>query len=463
MSKLKKFIGTKEFYLMTLAISLPMIGQNLITNFVSMIDNIMIGQIGTNQMNAVSIVNQFMMVFNLTIFGGLSGAGIFGTQFSGKGDYKGQQYTFCYRLYLALLVSILGLFIFTTFQDNLISLFLSSKNDSLMNLDTLRSGKEYLNIILFSLLPFSIGQAYATVLREAGHTKVPMYGSMSAIGINVVLNYVLIFGKFGFPTLGVKGAAIATVIAKCVETIVMIRYAHTHLEDNPYLYDLIDGFKIPFDLVKKITLQGLPLLFNEFLWSLGMSIIAQCYSYRGLDVVAARNIASTLTNLFSTVFIQLGGAAGIIIGKDLGAGKFDEAVDDYHKLVLFDIVVSTLIALLMIPVAQIFPTIYNTTSEIKSLASFYIVITAFAIPIFTYTNLCYFTLRSGGKTFVTFLYDAIFTWLIQIPTAFIICYMTNLDIRISMVIITYIEIVKVIVGFVMVKSRIWVQNIVSEE
>ena len=457
----EKYIGDKKFYMHALYIAVPMIIQNLITNFVSMLDNIMVGQIGTAEMSGVSIVNQFIFVFNLTIFGGVSGASIFGTQFWGKQDHEGQRYTFRFRVILAAVLVAIFSVIFKVFDDQLISLFLSGDDSPEMIATTLNHGKTYLSIMLFSLFPFALGQAYASLIRECGETKIPMAASFSAVGVNLFLDYALIFGKFGMPKMGVAGAAIATVIAKTIEAIFMVVWAHTHKKRIPCMEGAYRGFYIPGDLAKNIIIKGCPLLVNEFLWSLGVSIIAQCYSVCGVEVVAARNIASTLSNLFNVVFVQLGASTGIIVGALLGAGKLKEARDTDNKLIVFSLMATVVMAILMVPLSFWFPSIYNTEESVRSLATDYLLIQAVAMPIWSYTNSCYFTLRSGGKTGITFMFDFTVSWAVMIPLAFILTRFTNMDIHWIMAIVTYSEILKVIMGYFLVRSDIWVNNIVD--
>lgn len=457
----KKFIGDRQFYAFVLGIAVPMIIQNLFTNFVSMLDNIMVGQIGTAQMSGVSIVNQFMFVFNLSIFGSLSGAGIFGTQFFGKKDWEGQKYTFRFRLIFCSIIILVGATVFWFFGSQLISLFLSEDDSPQMIQATLEYGQQYLKVMIFSLIPFGIGQAYASVVRECGETKIPMYSSIAAIGVNLVLDYGLIFGKLGMPELGVIGAAIATLIAKIIEALVIIIWAHTHKEKNPYIVGVYKSPYIPARLCAQMIIKGIPMLLNEFLWSLGMSIIAWCYALRGLDVVAARNIASTITNLFNVFFVQLGGSIGIIVGMKLGAGELDVAKDWDNKLIFFSVSATTVLALIMLPLSTLFPSFYNTEENIKQIATFFIAISALALPMWAFTNACYFTIRSGGKTGITFAFDFIFSWAVQIPIAFILCKFTRMDIYSVFVIVTFSEILKSIIGLILVRSNIWIVNLVG--
>lgn len=461
----EKYIGEKQFYKNVLFMVIPMILQNLVTNFVSLIDNIMVGRIGTEQMNGVSIVNQYIFVFNITVFGAVAGPSIFGAQFFGKGDHDGQKYTVRYRLIAVTLITAIGAAIFGLFREPLINLFISKEDAPERIAETLKYGKEYMLYMLIGLVPFGIGQAYSSVVRECGETRIPMIGSMAAVVVNLFLDYALIFGKFGFPEMGVRGAAIATVAAKYIEALVVIVWTHANPEKNKYIVGVYRGFSIPRELVGKMLIKGLPLLFNEFLWAAGMSIIAQCYSVRGLDVVAARNISSTMTNLFGAIYIQLGACIGIIVGAKLGANKLKEARSTDNKLLFFSVAVTVVVAAIVIPFAEFFPELYKTTDEIRRLASYMIIVQALAMPLWAYTNACYFTLRSGGKTGITFLFDFGYTFLLMIPLAFVLAYFTDMDIRTLWAVVTFSEIIKVIIGYFMVKSDLWINNIVdiSEE
>ena len=458
----KKFIGNKGFYKMVMSMVVPMILQMAVTNLVSLIDNIMVGRLGTEPMSGVSIINQFVFVFNVTVFGAVAGPSIFGAQFFGKGDHEGQKYTFRFRLLVCALIICIASVICLMFGAPLISLFISKESEAAQASAILQSGMDYLKIIIIGFIPFGIGQAYSSAARECGHTKAPMAAAMSAVGLNVLLDYCLIFGKFGFPEMGVKGAAWATVIAKTFEALVVIIWTHSHPEKNKYVIRLYQGFHIPAKLMADITIKGIPMLVNEFLWSLGMSVVMQCYSVRSTEVVAARNISSTITNLFSSVYIQMGACIAIIVGARLGANKLKEARDLDNKLLFFAVVAAAVVGLITLPISSVFPKLYNTEDTVRSLASYMIIIQAFAMPLWSYTNACYFTLRSGGKTGITFLFDFCFTWFLMIPLAAILSYFTNLDIRVVFAVVTYSEVVKVAIGYFMVRSNVWVKNIVND-
>ena len=457
----KKFIGDKAFYRYLIFLAFPMIVQNGITSFVSFLDNIMVGQIGTEPMSGVAIVNQLFFVFNICIFGGVSGAGIFSAQFFGKGDYEGQKYTFRFKLYACLLITAIACMLFHFLDEPLISLYLSEEGSVGDTGLALSYGKEYLAIMILGLLPFAVSQTYVSTIRETGQTFVPMVSGIVAVITNLVLDYILIFGAFGAPELGVAGAAIATVIARYTECLIVVIWAHRHLDKNPYLVGVYKGLRIPGSILADIFRKGLPLMFNEMLWAVGMAVIVQCYAVRGLEVVAAQNISSTISNLFNIVYLQLGNCISIVVGQKLGAGQLEEAKDADNKIIFFDVACCACISVIMILLGGLFPEIYKTEPSIKALAKNFIIISAMAMPLCAFSHCSYFTLRSGGKTIITFLFDSVYTWVVMIPYAFVLSHFTTLSITTVFFLVSFTEIIKVIIGFFMIKSNVWLQNIVN--
>ncbi|MDO4342955.1 MAG: MATE family efflux transporter [Eubacteriales bacterium] len=457
----KKFIGDKAFYSMVLALAVPVMIQNGITNFVGLLDNIMVGQVGTEQMSGVAIANQLVFVFNLCIFGGVSGAGIFGAQFFGKGDSDGVRDILRIKLWLALVLSVAAGVVFTFWSEPLISLFLHEGSESGDLAATLLYGKQYLSLMRLLLVPFALVQAYASTLRETGETKLPMQAGVVAVLVNLVFNYLLIYGKLGFPVLGVQGAAIATILSRIVEAAIVIAWTHRNRERNPFAVGLYRTLRVPSALLGQVAVKGSPLLVNEALWSMAMTTLAQCYSLRGLAVVAAVNITSTITNLFNIVFMSLGSSIGIIVGNLLGAGRMREARDADNKLIAFSVASCLLVGAIMAVVAPLFPRLYNTTAEVRRLAGGMILISAAIMPFHAFTHATYFTLRSGGKTFVTFLFDSVFVWAVNVPIAFVLSRFTGLPILPLFAVCQSIEILKSFIGYFFVRSDVWMQNIVG--
>ena len=458
----EKYIGDKAFYKRIILLAVPMIAQNAITSLVHFFDNIMVGMIGTEQMSGVAIVNQLMFVFNICIFGAASGAGIFGTQFFGKGDYEGQKFAFRFKWYAALVVSAIALGLFAFAGTELIQLYLSDSGD-VGNVElALQYGEQYLAIMMLGLVPFAVSQTYISSIRETGHTFVPMLAGMVAMLVNLVLDWVLIFGIGPAPMLGVQGAAIATVIARVIECAIVIVWTHANKLINPYIVGAYKSFYIPKGILKDILITGTPLMLNEMLWASGMATIAQCYAVRGLGVVAAQNISSTITNLFNVVYIQLGSCIAIIVGQYLGAGKIEEAKDSARKTTFFSVICCAAVSVIMMLVGTIFPNIYETEESIKALAREFILISAAVMPVCAYCHCSYFTLRSGGKTVITFLFDSVYTWVIVIPVATILAKYTTLGIALVFFLVQSLEFVKAIIGYFMVRSGVWLQNIVEK-
>lgn len=459
----KALIGDRAFYRRVLVVTVPMIIQNAITNFVSLLDNIMVGRVGTEQMSGVAIVNQLFFVYYLCIFGGLAGAGIFTAQYCGTKDYEGIRHTFHYKLFLALGVTALALGIFLWQGETLVSLYLNP-SESAGDLEATRMwAMEYMHIMFLGLPPFTIVQVYTSTLRECSETQLPMRASVSAVLVNLVFNYILIFGHFGFPAMGVVGAAVATVISRYVEMLIVVIWTHTHPDRNPYIRGIYRNFSIPGELAKTITVKGFPLLLNEALWSSSQAILVQCYAVRGLTVVAALNISSTITNLFNCVFLSLGSAVSIIVGQLLGAAKMEEARDTDNKMIAFSVASSTLVALAVLATAPFFPRMYNTEEEVRHLATIFMIITAVFMPQNAFMNATYFTLRSGGKTLLTFLFDSVNGWVVSIPIAFFLSRFTNLHVSYIMILVMIGDWGKCILGYILVRKGIWLNNIVGKE
>lgn len=456
-----KFIGDRAFYRRVTYIVIPMIIQNAITSFVNFLDNIMVGQIGTEQMTGVAIVNQLIFVFNLCIFGGVSGAGIFGTQYYGKGDYEGQKFAFRYKIYMGILVIVIALGLFTGMDTKLISLYLNDSGSVGDVALALQYGEKYLSIMIFGLVPFALSQIYINSIRETGQTVIPMMAGAAAVVVNLVLDYSLIFGVGIFPEMGVAGAALATVIARFVECAIILIWTHTHKESNPYIVGAYKGFGMPKKVFKEIFIKGTPLMLNEILWACGMTTVVQCYSVRGLEVVAAQNISSTITNLFNIVYMQIGASIAIVVGQLLGAGKLEEAKDADNKMIFFCVGCCAVISGVMISVGRLFPALYNTEPEIRVLAAQFIRIAAIFMPFCAFCHATYFTLRSGGKTVITFLFDSVYVWSVMIPVAYILANHSALPIEGVFFFVQATEIIKVVIGYLMVRSGIWVQNIVK--
>ena len=466
---LKKLIGDKKFYKTAIAVALPIMLQNGITNFVSLLDNVMVGSLGDCQLSGVAIVNRLMFIFMLAVFGAISGAGIFTAQFYGKQDEEGVRQTLRFKYLICTIITVAAAAIFLVFGEELIKLFLlidggASEADKTSDeiAKTLEYGKQYLAVSVIGLLPVALSQAYSGTMRETEHTVSPMIAGFIAVAVNCLGNFILIYGNFGAPKLGVIGAAIATVASRFVELIILIVYTRVKKTDFPAFKGALTGglFKIDKKLFADILKKGIPLFVNETLWSLGISGVVMFYGWRGLDVVSGCSISSTIINVFNIAYMALGNAVGIIVGKYLGAGDYEGAVDADRKLIAFCVAVGFTMGSVMFFTAGLFPKMYNTTEGAKLVAKQMIMVTACLFPVQSFMHSCYFTLRSGGKTLITFIYDSVFVCLVNMPLTFCLVKFTTMPILPIYVITQSVEIIKAVIGFIMLKKRIWLNKIV---
>ncbi|MBP5198789.1 MAG: MATE family efflux transporter [Lachnospiraceae bacterium] len=461
--KQNKFIGTKEFYKVTLSLAVPIMIQNGISNFVGLLDNLMIGRVGTNALSGVAIANQLMFVYYLVVFGATAGVGIFTAQYHGVGDVDGIRYTFRFKIMVNTVLTLICIGVLYMYASPLINLYLQGEGAASDAAETLRIGIDYLRLMLIGLIPVALTNSYAGTLRETGETRVPMISSLVAIFVNLVGNFLLIYGYLGLPALGASGAAIATVISRFVELFVLMIYTGTHKKAHPFIDGAFKSFRVPVNLGSKFLLKSMPLMLNETLWALGNTFMNQCYSFRSLNAVAALNIESTIWNLLGVAFLAMGDAVGIIVGQTLGKGKIDEAKDTARKLIVFTMFCGTLCGIFMIIISPVFPLLYNTNETIRSMATKFIFIYGAFMPLYAFTHGTYFTIRSGGRTGITMIFDSCFVWLISAPLAFILSRFTKIDVVIMLAIVQSLELFKCILGGAMVHSGIWARSLARND
>lgn len=452
----------KTIYRRALWLAVPMMIQNGITNAVTLVDNVMVGSLGEEAFTGVSIVGQLIFVFNLAIFGALSGPGIYGAQFFGKDAKDGFQSTVRMKYLLSCICLAAGLLVFLTMDEGLIGLYLKGESDEIDKGMTLMYARQYLRIMLLGLPPFVVTQIYAGSLRETGDSVKPMIAGIGSVLTDIVLNYLLIYGKFGFPELGVRGAAIATVAARFVELGIVVLWTHLAIAKHPFLDGVYRTFHLPRELAGKMLRKTLPIFMNEFLWAGGIAALTQCYSKRGLMVIAGLNISNALCNLLNVVFIALGNAVGILIGQQLGAGQNEQVKKNAFRLMRFTGGVSAGLTVLLIAVSHVFPKLYNTTEDVRQYAAMFIIITALFFPVQGYLNALYFTLRSGGKTLVTFLFDSVYSWVVIVPIAKVLCEYTGLPILMIYAIVHAADIIKVAIGYALIRKGVWISNLAEE-
>ncbi len=463
MSFKQKYIGDRQFYRTLVALAVPLVIQQGISNFINLLDNIMVGALGTYSMSAVSVVNQLIFIFNLAIFGGLSGASIFGTQFFGVRDWRGMRDTFRFKMIFAVVTAVVAIVIFAVFGDDLVMLFLQNENNTPDEITaTITEARAYFKIALIGLVPFAIVQVYAGTLRETGETVIPMVGGIIAILVNLIFNYLLIHGKLGFPRLGVSGAAVATVLSRFVELALVLVVTHRKKDKFRFVEGAYKSLHVPMNLVKKIAITGTPLLMNEILWSLGQTFINSNYASRGIVVIAATNITTTAWNLFCVIMFAMGSVVSIMVGQKLGAGDREGAIDVDNKLIFVTFASHVIIALLFVVVAPFVPLLYNVEPEVRELATQCLTVAGLSLPVHATIHVIYFTIRSGGKTGITFLFDCVYTWIVPAMLSLIFCRFTGLGILWVYLIVQFSDIIKLCIGVPMLKSGFWAKCVISD-
>lgn len=446
-----------------LVLAIPIMIQNGITNAAGLIDNLMVGNINTEAMTAVSIAGQLIFVFNLAIFGGMSGPGIYGAQYYGNDDMEGVRNIFRLKMWIGFVCTAVGILVFIFGDKFLLGLYMKGAETGIDGELTMNYARSYLRIMLVGLIPFTITQVYSTSLRETNESFKPMIAGIVSVVVNIFFNYVLIYGKFGAPALGVKGAAIATVICRFAECGVVVIWPHICINKHVFLQKVYKTMAVRKEIFKPVIVKSIPILLNEFLWAGGVAALSQCYSRKGLIVVASMNISNALCNLLNVVFIAMGHAVGIIIGQYLGAGKYEEAKSKSVFLMWVTAFMCLILTGILIGISGVFPELYTSTGEdVKALATKFIITTALFFPLQGFLNSLYFTLRSGGKTLVTFLFDSCFSWVVSVPCAMILCKYTNLSILPIYIIVSALDLIKVIIGFILIKKGVWISNLVKD-
>ena len=459
---IKDYFGDKAFYKHVFSVMVPIMIQGAFTSFVNMLDNIMVGRLGTAEMTGVSVANQFVFVYMLCMFGAVSGAGIFGAQFHGSGNTEGVRNTFRFKIILTVLLALLFSALLLWQQDALIGMYLKGEAQEGAAEATFGFAKQYLNIVMIEMIPMALCQSFASTLRETNHAAPPMAAGIIAVLVNLCLNYILIFGNFGAPRLGVAGAAVATVVSRFVELAINLFWCIANKSKAEFFVGAFRSFRVPGKLMGQIMIKGLPLMLNETLWSAGLVLVDQCYSLRGLNVVSAQNIVYTFYDLFCVAFTSCGSAIGIIIGQELGAGELDRAKGDAKKVCMLSVLIGFAAGLAFALLSGVIPQIYNTTDEVRDLATGIILVFSAVFPMFAYSNATYFIVRAGGKTLITMLTDCGYVWIFQLPAAFVISRLTDIPIIPFYMIINALQIIKVVMGTYFVRKGVWLTNIVSD-
>jgi len=444
------FIGDRAFYREVILIALPIMLQQLITTMMGFADNVMVGQLSAEVLASVTVANKFYMVIQSVLFGITGGICIFISQYYGANDHEKCQGLFVLNMVSALTIAGIATAIVVLFPRQLLGIFLTEES-------TIAHGLEYLKYVRFSYIPFAVSLACMTALRSIGLTRAPLVISISSVFTNVGLNYVLIFGKLGFPAMAEGGAALATLISRGIEMALFILLIFRGNEY--YTASWRELHAMSRTLLRQIAARALPLLANEILWSTGMTTLFWAYSKVHEPYIAALSLVEMSSNIAFVVFGGLGVSISVMIGKRLGAGHFDEARGNARKLVAFACAFSLTTAALMMILAPLVPHLVNVSDEISRMAALMMRIQAAFYIVITINVSCFLIFRAGGDTRSALIIDSGFVWFFTVPIAVLLALVIRPPLPTFYLIIQTCELVKLVVAVRYFRKERWVRNL----
>jgi putative MATE family efflux protein len=388
-------------------VALPIAIQQIILSSMNFVDMLMIGQLGEVSISAVGLSNQFFFIFNVVMFGLVSGGSIFIAQFWGTKQEFNISRTTALMISCSLIFSVVFFVLAFFFPENTLRIFSPDQA-------VIREGTKYLSAISFSFITFGITMTYAFVLRNTEKAVIPMMVSMIAIGLNVLLNYSLIFGNFGFPKLGIEGAGIGTLLSRIFEMVLILCIIYG--KKYPGRVHIVHFKSLSKSFFKRFMKYTTPTVLNELFWSTGFSMYTIIYSYMGTSLLAANRIMNSIERFSFAVLMALSNAAAVIIGQELGKSSFKKAKDISKKIIYLDLFLVVLFVTPMIVFAPQFVNLFSVSEEVKKLAILLLRLSMLYSPIKILNGLFIVgILRAGGDTKFSFYVEAGCLWLIGIP------------------------------------------------
>ncbi|WP_428865845.1 MATE family efflux transporter [Clostridium sediminicola] len=431
------------------AIAIPITIQSIIQSSLSMIDQLMVGQLGETAINSVGFGSKLSFIFLLSLAGITSATSIYASQFWGGGDKKKIGSVLGITLVTANILSLITIILSILFPHFIMSLFI--KDPTVIAL-----GASYMKIISLGLIPVVIVNSFAAILRSCGDAKTPMITGFISVIMNTILNYILIFGVGGFTQMGVKGAAIATSISRLVECILILFF---FFRKKLLQLKVLDYFKFNRKLLSLFTLTMLPLLLNEFFWAIGDSVFSAIYGRIGGVQAAAMISTFPIQGLSFGLMSGIGAASGIMIGNLLGEGKNDDAYLYGKKFIKLGIVCSIIIGGIVVFLGPYYINLMKISPESKKYALK--ILNIFALILWIKVSNMIIgggILRSGGKTKIVLILEMLGMWCIGVPVGLTISTFTNLPIQWVYFLISLEELFRMVVGLKLFSKRTWMNN-----
>lgn len=441
---------TDHFYREYTKLVVPLLFQGMITTLVAMVDNLMVGQLGDHAIAAVAISAKVLGIMTFTLFSVSAAASVFIAQYFGAQNKQKQQEVFRISIILSIVVFLILASIFVSMPTHIIRFFVYDQQ-----IETL--AKDYLLTMLIGYIPFVLTINYSSALKVTGQVKMPLIASLCGVALNTVLNYMFIFGNFGVAPMGVTGAAIATVAARCLEFLLVFMFSYmNHYDFNTHLKDI---FQVTPELTKEVVKKSLPLIVNEIIWSFGQATMLKLYGVRGSEVITAMSITETGSSIFYSAFQGLSAATPVLISQRLGADKLQEAYANGKEMLKAAIGLSLLLGAGMWSMSFVIPNLYQVSPVSYDLSVQMIRLVGSLFWVYFINTQCYFIMRAGGDMKSTLLMDGLFQWIVTIPVVAAVAYLTGLPVFMVYIIGQLCDVCKMIVSLYFFFKKRWVKNL----
>ncbi|MCM8711404.1 MATE family efflux transporter [Clostridium sp. SYSU_GA19001] len=449
--RLIELFNDKKFYKSMLKLALPIITQNLVLSSLNLVDTIMIGRLGERAIASVGLANQYFFLLNLLLFGIVSGSSIFTAQYWGNKDLPNIKRV----LGISLISGIISSSIFTLgalmFPRQILSIF--SKD-----MDVLLLGSRYLRIAALSYIITSISFSFSFTLRSIGQVKTPMKVSITALAVNTLFNYLLIYGSFGFPRMEVEGAAIATVFARFIEvTLILYIVYKNKYQVAAKLYELLD---LSSSFIKQFFKVTTPVILNETIWALGVSLYAIVYARMGTEVIASTNISATIERIAWVVFLGIGNACAVMLGNKIGSGNEEDAFIYAKRFIIIGPSLALLAGIIVAVSSKYILSAYNISPVVYNYAARNLLAFSAFLWVKCFNYICIVgILRSGGDTKFCLLLDTGGVWFVGVPLVFLGGIVWKLPIYWVYTLAYMEEVFKLILGLPRILSKKWINNL----
>lgn len=442
-------MGDKGFIRRFLAISIPAVIQQLLSNLLQICDTFMIASLGALAISGVSVANKFFFIFTLLIYGLTNGIGLFIAQYYGARNKKEYNRIFRFGLALCLITSAVFMIFLLLWPELTISVFV--QNPTIIDF-----GLAYTALICYSYIPFALAMMCGVAFRVMGDTKTPMVAGGISFVLNVFLNYLLIYGSWGFPKWGVSGAAVATLISRIVEMLILLLLLNRKQSDLKLTvrYSWLELTKM-----KGIIQKTLPLIGNELIWSLSLSVVFMNYCYVNEYYIPSLTIVDNISSLVYALFAGPATATGVIVGQALGGNQLEQAKRESKRMIKLGTAICMFGSLIVLALTPLVPTAFSLTGPLASMTIRLLIIKAVISWSQGYAETVYYILRAGGDTKGVLMVDGLFTCFGPLLISTVGARVLQLDLLWTFVLTEGIYLLKIGLSTYYYKKELWVKRL----